>query len=156
MRAFLSASVWLGSVSRLVRLSGCMIVEMLWTWVIAIGPVRPYIRIVRCYAARNFGPCGLGNASRATLCLTCLRLYVVALRRTVHYVVAEAAKAAGIEFPVHPHMLRPTPRGFIWRMPARTHALSSFTSGTGTFSIWFAIRNWRLDGSKNFGRTDRF
>jgi type 1 fimbriae regulatory protein FimB/type 1 fimbriae regulatory protein FimE len=27
-------------------------------------------------------------------------------RRTVHYVVAETAKAAGIEFPVHPHMLR--------------------------------------------------
>jgi len=27
-------------------------------------------------------------------------------RRTVHYVVAEAAKGAGIEFPVHPHMLR--------------------------------------------------
>jgi len=27
-------------------------------------------------------------------------------RRTVNYVVAEAAKAAGIEFPVHPHMLR--------------------------------------------------
>jgi len=27
-------------------------------------------------------------------------------RRTVHYVVAQAAKAAGIEFPVHPHMLR--------------------------------------------------
>jgi integrase len=27
-------------------------------------------------------------------------------RRTVHYVVAEAAKAGGIEFPVHPHMLR--------------------------------------------------
>ena len=27
-------------------------------------------------------------------------------RRTVHYVVAEAAKAAGIGFPVHPHMLR--------------------------------------------------
>ena len=27
-------------------------------------------------------------------------------RRTVHYVVAEAAKAAGFEFPVHPHMLR--------------------------------------------------
>lgn len=27
-------------------------------------------------------------------------------RRTVHYVVAGAAKAAGIEFPVHPHMLR--------------------------------------------------
>jgi integrase len=26
--------------------------------------------------------------------------------RTVHYVVAEAGKAAGIEFPVHPHMLR--------------------------------------------------
>ena len=27
-------------------------------------------------------------------------------RRTVHHVVAEADKAAGIEFPVHPHMLR--------------------------------------------------
>jgi len=27
-------------------------------------------------------------------------------RRTVHHVVAEAAKGAGIEFPVHPHMLR--------------------------------------------------
>jgi site-specific recombinase XerC len=28
------------------------------------------------------------------------------MRRTVHHVVAEAAKAGGIEFPVHPHMLR--------------------------------------------------
>jgi type 1 fimbriae regulatory protein FimB/type 1 fimbriae regulatory protein FimE len=27
-------------------------------------------------------------------------------RRTVHHVVAEAGKAAGIEFPVHPHQLR--------------------------------------------------
>src|SRR4051794_27266851 len=27
-------------------------------------------------------------------------------RRTVHHLVVEAAKAAGIEFPVHPHMLR--------------------------------------------------
>jgi type 1 fimbriae regulatory protein FimE len=27
-------------------------------------------------------------------------------RRTVHHVVAEAGRAAGIEFPVHPHMLR--------------------------------------------------
>jgi integrase len=27
-------------------------------------------------------------------------------RRAVHHVVAEAAKAAGFEFPVHPHMLR--------------------------------------------------
>jgi type 1 fimbriae regulatory protein FimE len=27
-------------------------------------------------------------------------------RRTVHQVVAEAGKAAGIEFPVHPHQLR--------------------------------------------------
>jgi integrase len=27
-------------------------------------------------------------------------------RRTVHHVIAEAAKAASIEFPVHPHMLR--------------------------------------------------
>jgi type 1 fimbriae regulatory protein FimE len=27
-------------------------------------------------------------------------------RRTVHHMVAEAGKAARIEFPVHPHMLR--------------------------------------------------
>lgn len=27
-------------------------------------------------------------------------------RRTIHYVVNEAGKAAGLEFPVHPHMLR--------------------------------------------------
>jgi len=27
-------------------------------------------------------------------------------RRTVHYVVAQAAKAAAMPFPVHPHMLR--------------------------------------------------
>jgi len=27
-------------------------------------------------------------------------------RRTIHHVVAEAGKAAGIEFSVHPHMLR--------------------------------------------------
>jgi type 1 fimbriae regulatory protein FimB/type 1 fimbriae regulatory protein FimE len=27
-------------------------------------------------------------------------------RRTVHHVVADTAKVAGIEFPVHPHMLR--------------------------------------------------
>jgi integrase len=27
-------------------------------------------------------------------------------RRTAHHVVAESAKAAGIDFPVHPHMLR--------------------------------------------------
>jgi type 1 fimbriae regulatory protein FimB/type 1 fimbriae regulatory protein FimE len=26
--------------------------------------------------------------------------------RTVHYIVAQAGKAAGIDFPVHPHMLR--------------------------------------------------
>jgi site-specific recombinase XerD len=26
--------------------------------------------------------------------------------RTVHFVVAEAGKTAGLEFPVHPHMLR--------------------------------------------------
>src|SRR5690242_4035776 len=27
-------------------------------------------------------------------------------RITVHHIVAEAGKAAGLEFPVHPHMLR--------------------------------------------------
>ncbi len=27
-------------------------------------------------------------------------------RRTAHHVVAQAAKSTGIDFPVHPHMLR--------------------------------------------------
>jgi site-specific recombinase XerD len=48
-----------------------------------------------------------GGASRTNWLRTCS----IAARgpmtiRTVHYIVAQAGKAAGIDFPVHPHMLR--------------------------------------------------
>jgi integrase len=42
-------------------------------------------------------------------------------RRTVYHLVAEAAKAAGIEFPVHPHMLRRA-TGFLSRERGPRHA----------------------------------
>jgi type 1 fimbriae regulatory protein FimB/type 1 fimbriae regulatory protein FimE len=59
-------------------------------------------------AARSFELYVPGSASRAPRRHTCSCHFVVAqmTRRTAHHVVAEAAKAAGIEFPVHPHMLR--------------------------------------------------
>jgi integrase len=46
-----------------------------------------------------------GQADPAPYVLTSLRGGPMT-RRTVHHVVAEAARAAGIGFPVHPHMLR--------------------------------------------------
>jgi type 1 fimbriae regulatory protein FimB/type 1 fimbriae regulatory protein FimE len=55
-------------------------------------------------------------------------------RRAVHHVVVEAAKATGIEFSVHPHMLDMR-RGSIWRTLAKIREGSNFTWGTRTFSI---------------------
>jgi integrase len=46
-----------------------------------------------------------GQSDAAPYVFTSLRGGPVT-RRTVHHVVAESGKAAGIEFPVHPHMLR--------------------------------------------------
>jgi integrase len=52
--------------------------------------------------------------------------------RTIHFVVSAAGKAAGIKFPVHPHMLRRP--AFTWPMPARTPERFSCISATRTFS----------------------
>jgi integrase len=58
--------------------------------------------------------------------------------RTIHYVVAEAGKRAGIEFPVHPHMLR--------------HATGFYLAGTGqdTRAIQLYL------GHKNIQHTVRY
>jgi site-specific recombinase XerD len=56
--------------------------------------------------------------------------------RTVHYVVAAAGRLAGINFPVHPHMLRHATVS-IWLTPATTLARSSSTWDTRIFRTRF-------------------
>jgi len=74
-------------------------------------------------------------------------------RRTAHHVLAAAAKAAGIDFPVHPHMLRQRP-AFTWPTPARTPAPSSCIWVTRTSSTRSVTPNWRQAVSKSSGRTN--
>ena len=63
-------------------------------------PIRgPELRALRAWRREQ------GGTSGAPYVFTSLRGGPMT-RRTVHHVVAEAAKAASIEFPVHPHMLR--------------------------------------------------
>lgn len=63
-------------------------------------PIRgPELRALRAWRREQDGTSG------APYMFTSLRGGPMT-RRTVHHVVAEAAKASGIEFPVHPHMLR--------------------------------------------------
>jgi type 1 fimbriae regulatory protein FimB/type 1 fimbriae regulatory protein FimE len=57
-------------------------------------------------------------------------------RRTVHHVIAEAGKAARIEFPVHPHMLR--------------HAIGYYLAGQDTRAIQMYL------GHKNIQHTTRY
>ena len=57
-------------------------------------------------------------------------------RRTVHHVVAEVAKEAGIEFPVHPHMLRHATGFYLGKRLARpglkiTRIAHGLPAGTG-------------------------
>ena len=47
-------------------------------------------------------------------------------RRTVHHVVAEAAKGAGIGFPVHPHMLRHATGFYLANNGEDTRAISAY------------------------------
>jgi site-specific recombinase XerD len=47
-------------------------------------------------------------------------------RRTVHHVVVEAGKAAGIEFPVHPHMLRHATGYFLANAGQDTRAIQLY------------------------------
>src|SRR5271163_3038619 len=52
-------------------------------------------------------------------------------RRTVHHVVAQAAKTAGMPFSVHPHMLR---HGTGFYLANRGHDTRAIQLGTATFS----------------------
>jgi integrase len=47
-------------------------------------------------------------------------------RRTVHYIVAEAGKAAGIEFPVHAHMLRHATGFYLANAGADSRAIQAY------------------------------
>jgi len=70
-------------------------------------------------------------------------------RRTVHHVVAEAAKAAGIEFPVDPHVLRDATGSYLANAGQDTRAIHLYL---GHKNIQLsAIRNWLPAGSKTSG-----
>jgi site-specific recombinase XerD len=75
-------------------------------------------------------------------------------RRTVHHVVAQAGKAAGIDFPAHPHMLRHATGFFLANAGQDTRAIQLYL-GHKSIQHTCAIPNWRPTGSKISGRTDR-
>jgi type 1 fimbriae regulatory protein FimB/type 1 fimbriae regulatory protein FimE len=72
-------------------------------------------------------------------------------RRTVHHVVAEAAKAAGIEFPVHPHMLRHATGFYLANAGQDTRAIQLYL---GHKNIQHTVRYTELasDRFKDFWR----
>jgi type 1 fimbriae regulatory protein FimB/type 1 fimbriae regulatory protein FimE len=72
-------------------------------------------------------------------------------RRTVHYVVAEAAKAAGIDFPVHPHMLRHATGFYLANAGQDTRAIQLYL---GHKNISHTVRYTELSPGrfKNFWR----
>jgi hypothetical protein len=76
-------------------------------------------------------------------------------RRTVHHVVAEAAKRAGIGFPVHPHMLRHATGYYLANAGPDTRAIQLYWA-TRIFSTRSAIPNCRPPGSRISGRTSVF
>jgi Phage integrase family len=75
-------------------------------------------------------------------------------RRTVHHVVAEGAKAAGIEFPVHPHMLRHATGFYLANAGQDTRAIQLYL---GHKNIQHTVRYTELApaGSRISGRTDQ-
>lgn len=70
-------------------------------------------------------------------------------RRTVHHVVALAAKAAGIDFPVHPHMLRHATGFYLANAGQDTRAIQLYL---GHKSIQHTVRYTELapDRFKDF------
>ena len=66
-------------------------------------------------------------------------------RRTVHYVVAEAAKAACIEFPVHPHMLRHATGYYLANAGQDTRAIQLYL---GHKNIQHTVRYTELASSR--------
>jgi integrase len=70
---------------------------------------------------------------------------------TVRKIVARAGRQAGIEFPIHPHMLR---HATGLQTTDRTPGRSSNTSGIEIYSTPHAIRTWRRAGSRISGGID--
>jgi type 1 fimbriae regulatory protein FimB/type 1 fimbriae regulatory protein FimE len=70
-------------------------------------------------------------------------------RRTVHHVVAAAARAAGIEFPVHPHMLRHATGFYLANAGQDTRAIQLYL---GHKNIQHTVRYTELSAGrfKNF------
>jgi site-specific recombinase XerD len=65
------------------------------------------------------------------------------MRRTVHHVVVEAAKAAGIEFPVHPHMLRHATGFYLANAGQDTRAIQMYLGHKNIHSTPSVIPNCR-------------
>ena len=66
-------------------------------------------------------------------------------RRTVHHVVAEAAKAAAIGFPVHPHMLRHATGYYLTNAGQDTRAIQLYL---GHKNIQHTVRYTELAGGR--------
>jgi site-specific recombinase XerD len=66
-------------------------------------------------------------------------------RRTVHHVVAEAGKAAGIEFPVHPHQLRHACGFYLANNGQDTHAIQMYL---GHKNIQHTVRYTELSSGR--------
>jgi type 1 fimbriae regulatory protein FimB/type 1 fimbriae regulatory protein FimE len=66
-------------------------------------------------------------------------------RRTVHHIVAEAANAAGIEFPVHPHMLRHATGFFLANAGQDTRAIQLYL---GHKNIQHTVRYTELSAGR--------
>jgi integrase len=73
-------------------------------------------------------------------------------RRNVHHVVAETAKTAGIEFSVHPHMLRHATGYYLANAGQDTRAIQLYL-GHKNISTLSVIPSWLLGGSGTSART---
>ncbi len=66
-------------------------------------------------------------------------------RRTVHHIVSEAGKAAGIEFPVHPHMLRHATGFYLANAGQDTRAIQLYL---GHKNIQHTVRSTELSAGR--------
>jgi type 1 fimbriae regulatory protein FimE len=71
----------------------------------------------------------------------------------VRKIVARAGREAGIEFPIHPHMLRHA-TGYKLANDGRIREPSSNTSGIATSSTLRATRIWHRTDARTFGRIE--
>jgi Phage integrase family len=69
----------------------------------------------------------------------------------VHKIVARAGREAGLEFPIHPHMLRHA-TGYKLANDGTTPERFNSTSGTATSNTPHAIQSWPQPVLRTFGR----